>query len=473
VPVTDAELLLRVEEATVRYGPTVALDRVDIDLRAGEVHAMIGENGAGKSTLLRLMTRVLAPDAGGVRLAAGARLAWAPQEAVLPADLTATEWIFLARERRGPLRLLRREEMRREAEAALREIGCRAAAHAALGSLSAAERKQVQLARALHGAPTVILLDEPTAALGKEESDRLFELLRARRDAGAGVLYVTHRLDEVRALADRVTVLRDGRRISTDAAGAVDSATLVRRMVGRDLAPHRLSARAAGETVLRSEALSSAHVEDATIEVHRGEIVGLAGLVGAGRSELLEAIAGVRPHRAGSVWCAAAPAFVPEDRNRHGLIPTFCLRENLFLPAEAWRLDLGRERQQAAQWIENLGIRARGAETPIGSLSGGNQQKLLLARALRREPALLLLDEPTAGVDVGAKAEIHDLIRRLAESGTAILLASSDLPELLALCDRIIALRGGRIAGEVTAAEASDSALGGLIMNDHDAEEMR
>jgi ribose transport system ATP-binding protein len=205
------------------------------------------------------------------------------------------------------------------------------------------------------------------------------------------------------------------------------------------------------------------HVRGACLEVHRGEIVGLACLVGAGRSEILEAIAGVRRPRAGGIACDSPPVFVPEDRGGKGLIPTFGLRENIFLPSPTWWITPRRERAEAERWIDELSIRSRGAEAPVDSLSGGNQQKLLLARALRRRPGLLLLDEPTAGVDVGAKADIHDLVRRLAGGGAGILLASSDLPELLSLCDRVVALRGGAVVGEVAPGDDAEARLGALI----------
>ena len=458
---------MRVHGATIRYGATVALDDVSLDLRAGEIHALVGENGAGKSTLLRLLTGMVAPDLGEVSILGGTRVAWAPQEPLLAPDLTAAEWIFLGRELRGRLRFTRRGEMRQQAARALGEIGSSVGPDAHLGALASAQRKQVQLARALWGMPEALLLDEPTAALGTAEAERLFEVLRRRRAAGAGILYVTHRLSEIAALADRVTVLRDGRHISTDRVDEIDAATLVRRMVGRDLSGQVSTGREPGATVLEVEGLSVAHVIDASLCVREGEIVGLAGLVGAGRSEVLEAIAGLRRRVAGRVECASPPVLVPEDRGAKGLIPTFGVRENVCLPADSVWLDRGRERDETEFWLRELAIRATGSEAAVESLSGGNQQKLLLARALRRRPALLLLDEPTAGVDVGAKAEIHDLVRRLGESGTGVLLASSDLPELLSLCDRIVALRAGRVVGEVAGAEASEDRVGAMITGMH------
>jgi rhamnose transport system ATP-binding protein len=349
------------------------------------------------------------------------------------------------------------------AEAALQELGSGVRARTRLATLLPAARKQVQLVRALLADPDLLLLDEPSAVLAAGEAETLFEALRRRRHSGRSTIYVTHRLDEVHALADRVTVLRDGRRVSTDPVAAVDSSELVRRMVGREVEVPRRLARRLGDVVLEVEGLAAGVSRAVSLRLRRGEIVGLAGLVGAGRSDVLEAIAGVRAVEAGRIALLAAPTLVAEDRATKGLIPTFGVRENIFLPAsEAW-LRQQVERDEARRWIGELAIRCGGPEAPVASLSGGNQQKVVLARALRRRPQLLLLDEPTAGVDVGAKAEIHDLIRRLAAEGAAILLASSDLPELLLLCDRIFALRGGRVAGEVSAAEASEARLGAMI----------
>ena len=455
--------LLEARDLVVRYAATTALDGVDLTLYAGEVHAVVGENGAGKSTLLRVLADAVRPAKGTLQRRGGTRLDWVPQETVLPADLTAAAWIFLGREIRGAFGTLQERAMQRDAATALQAVGCNATPTARLGTLAVTQRKQVQLARALHAAPDVLLLDEPTAVLGDAETAALFVQIRALRQRGTGVLYVSHRLDEVLAIADRVTVLRDGQRVSTDTVDAVDVAALVRRMVGRDVQRHWNAERSPGDVLLRLDDVATAHVRGLSLSVRRGEVMGLAGLVGAGRSEILEAIAGLRPVHGGRVDCAAPPVFVPEDRGSKGLVSTLRLRENLFLPADGWLLRHARERRDARAWIERLGIRASGTEAAIDALSGGNQQKLLLARALRHAPQLLLLDEPTASVDVGAKAEIHDLIAQLAARGTAVLLASSDLPELLGLCDRIVALRGGATVGTLAVADASEQRLAALI----------
>jgi ABC-type sugar transport system ATPase subunit len=454
--------LLAAAGVMVRYGATTALEAVAFDARPGEVHALVGENGAGKSTLLRVLAGALKPLAGAMRRPPAVQVEWVPQEADLPADLTASEWIFLAAELRGRGGWLRRREMDAVAGRMLERVGCRAGARQRLGALAAAQRKQVQLARALRAGARVLLLDEPTAVLGARETERLFELVRATARDGGAVVYVSHRLDEVLALADRVTVLRDGRQIATAEVGTIDTQWLVERMVGRAMAPPTERVRRRGAVRLRVRGLTAGTLRDVSFAVHAGEIVGLAGLVGAGRSALLEALAGHRP-RSGRVEADAAPLLVPEDRGRNGLVPTLSLRENLYLPADRWRLDLHAERAGTRSWVDALAIRAAGIEAGIDTLSGGNQQKLLLARALRHRPPLLLLDEPTAGVDVGAKAEIHATIERLAADGTAILLASSDLPELLALCDRTLALYRGALVGELSRGEATEPRLAALI----------
>ena len=459
--------LLEARGLVVRYGATTALDGVDLTLQRGEVHAAVGENGAGKSTLLRVIAGALPPTAGAVHLRDGTRTAWVPQETILPDDLSAAAWMFLGQELRTRFGTLRERTMQEAAALALHDIGCRAQPTVRVGTLPITQRKQVQLARALRGEPQLLLLDEPTAVLGEAETAQLFARVRALRKRGAAVLYVSHRLEEILAIADRVTVLRDGQHVSTDAVANVDVAVLVQRMVGRALPPQRHASRTPGVVVLQLASVATGRVRGLSLSVRQGEVVGLAGLVGAGRSAVLEAIAGLRPVHAGHITCSVAPVFVPEDRNSKGLVASLRLRENLFLPARRWILRHAAERRDTQHWIDRLAIRCEGTEVPIGSLSGGNQQKLLLARALRHRPQLLLLDEPTAGVDIGAKAEIHRLIAELAAAGAAILLTSSDLPELLALCDRIVALREGAAVDTLAVADASEERLAGLITGAH------
>jgi ABC-type sugar transport system ATPase subunit len=462
------ETLLAVDALAVHYGATMALQGVSLELQAGEIHAVVGENGAGKSTLLRVLAGHTAATSGNIRRQPDTRISWVPQETDLPADLTPTEWIFLGAERRSAWGWLDKKAMLGDARDILRRVGCAALPGARLGELPLAQRKQIQIARAVREQPNLLLVDEPTAVLGEAETHSLFATLRDLRRNGAGIVYISHHLDEVVALADRVSVLRDGKKVSTDRLDQVDIPTLVHRMVGRQIELRPRAAVVQGPAVLRISQLRVAHVRDVSLTVHSGEIVGLAGLVGAGRSEVLEAVAGLRPVDAGAVECSVRPVLLPEDRALKGLVPTLNLRENLFLPPESWRIGGRRELDQARLWVQDLRIRAGGADAAIDSLSGGNQQKLLLARALRHESPVLLLDEPTAGVDIGAKADIHQVIRRQADDGAAVLIASSDLPELLHLCDRIIALRLGRVAGVVAHAEATEARVGALITGGHD-----
>ena len=424
---------------------------------------MVGENGAGKSTLIRCLAGVLAPSDGRIERAGATRVAWVEQEPLLPGDLSAREWIFLGDEWSSRWRVLRKRAMDAAAQVALQQVGADLPPARRLATLTAPQRKQVQLARAFRQAPDVLLLDEPTAVLGARETNALFAAIRLLRQGGGAVLYVSHRLDEVSAIAERVTVLRDGQRVAVATVSAINTSTLVEQMVGRAIPPRARDHRQLGDSVLDVRGLMVAQVRDFCVTVAGGEIVGLAGLLGAGRSEAIEAIAGIAKPEAGQITHAPPLAFVPEDRGRKGLVAQLDVRSNIFLPAAAWRLRHADERRQAAGWIERLRIRGAAADAPITSLSGGNQQKVLLARALRQAPRLLLLDEPTAGIDVGAKAEIHQLIVELAQQGAGILLASSDMPELLSLCDRIVALRGGRAVATFDAAETNEAALAASI----------
>ncbi|MBI3785065.1 MAG: sugar ABC transporter ATP-binding protein [Deltaproteobacteria bacterium] len=448
---------------TVSFGATTALDDVSLDLRRGEVHALVGENGAGKSTLLRVIAGLVKQSAGAVRLFATRRTAYVPQETDLPIDRTVGEWLFMGRELKSRLGLLRRRQMEAAAERALHSVGTPLPTSRRIGELTAPQRKQVQLARAVSIEPEVFLLDEPTAVLAAAETTRLFDIIRCRRSNGAGILYVSHRIEEVLAIADRVTVLRDGRIVSTEPASGLDVGTIVKRMVGREIPPHWRSVPALGTEVLRLTNVVADGVKDVSLSLRAGEVVGLAGLMGSGRSAVLELVAGLRKVDAGSITGAEGAVLVPEDRAMKGLVATMSLRENIYLPAPSWRIRRSQETVGARQWIEALNVRACGPEATIESLSGGNQQKVLLARALRTKPRILLLDEPTVGVDVAAKVEIHGQIRRLAAAGTTILLASSDLPELLALCDRIVALREGVAIATIDAHNASEPQLAALI----------
>ena len=468
-----------------------ALEGVDFDLRPGEVHALLGENGAGKSTLIKILGGALVPDAGEARLEGeplplgdplavrrrGINIVY--QELTLVGELTAAENIFLGREQGRPL--LRRREMARSAQELLDGLGARVATDAPVRTLSVAQQQLVEIARALASELKVLILDEPSATLSGPEVERLFAVLRGLRERGLGVVYISHRLEEIFAIADRVTVLRDGRHVASAPVAGVDRAQLIRWMVGRDLTeefPPR--APTPGGVVLDVRGLACPpRFTDVSLTVRRGEIVGLAGLVGAGRTSvalaLFGALAGVRgevrlegrPARFGSPADAirAGMGYVTEDRRRRGLFRllsaganvTICYLRSL---ARLGMLSPGRERPAAAAAAREFDVRApAGLTQPAGTLSGGNQQKLLLARLLLRPRRLLILDEPTRGIDVGAKSEIYALMNRLTAQGLGILMISSELPEVLGMSDRVVVMHEGRMAGELSRAQATPESV--------------
>jgi ribose transport system ATP-binding protein len=468
-----------------RFGATVALDGVDLEARAGEVLALVGENGAGKSTLMKVLSGALAPDSGSMKLGeepyaprspaeAHARgVAMIYQELSLAPHLTAAENIALGRE---PVRglLLDSQALRERARAALERVG-----HADLpidipvARLSPAERQIVEIARALSLGSRVLVLDEPTSSLSSSDVARLLDLLRGLRAQGLAVVYISHVLEEVFAVADRYTVLRDGRSVASGPIAGVDARSLVAHMVGRDVGEiYPRSARSPGDVVARIENLAGVRLpRAASLEIRRGEVLGLAGLVGAGRTELLRALFGLDPVLRGeiSVLALRGPAsprarwaqrvgMVSEDRQGEGLALSLSVADNLCLPSlrALSRAGLATPRaveRSAAPWIDRLRVRCRSPREQVALLSGGNQQKVALARLLAADCDILLLDEPTRGIDVAAKAEIYALIDELARAGRAVLLVSSYLPELLGLCDRIAVMSRGRLGPARPAAD--------------------
>ncbi len=490
--------LLAFEAVEKSFGAVRALRGVDFELRAGEVHALLGENGAGKSTLIRIATGAHAPDAGrlavdGRRLArldpASARalgIACIYQQPALFPDLTVAENLALRLE---PPRLLRRVDWRarrRTAADLLQRVGADVAPETEVRRLSMPEQQLVEIASALGAGARIVIMDEPTASLTSREQARLFQTIRTLRADGAGIIYISHRLDEIFELADRVTVLRDGASVGTCAAGELAEAELIRLMVGREmngLFPPRLGTVGAPVLELRGVGCRAAGVHGVSLTVHAGEVLGLAGLVGAGRTELAGVLFGLTPADTGEVRLDGKPiaidsprtavrhgiAYVPEDRRRHGVVLELPVAQNITLAAHralfpgGWLRD-GLEREKAADFIARFSIRAAGPMAPVASLSGGNQQKVALARWLATEPRVLLLDEPTQGVDVGAKGEIHRLVRELAARGLAVILISSDLPEILGMSDRIGVMRGGTLVdllpGQAAATEVMAAALG-------------
>jgi ABC-type sugar transport system ATPase subunit len=490
------DVLLSVGHLSKSFPGVRALADVDFDLHAGEVHALVGENGAGKSTFVKVLGGGVVPQEGDVRLDGVALPFGDPlaarrrcidiiyQEFTLVPQLTAAENIFLGRER-GRM-LLRRAEMRREAQALLDRLGAAVDADAPVASLGVAQQQMVEIARALAGDRRVLVLDEPTAALSERETARLFDILRDLRASGLGIIYISHRLSEIFAIADRVTVLRDGRRVATAPVEGLDRAQLIRWMVGRDLADEFPPRAAAPRDVLLEvrHLAASPYFFDVSLTVRRGEIVGLAGLVGAGRTSFGLALYGAL-RSTGDVRLAGAPyrparprdattagvAYVTEDRAGAGIFPLLTACANVTVTELGRFARLGvvvraRETSAAGAAAASVGFRGR-LDHRAGALSGGNQQKLLVARDLINPPQLLVLDEPTRGIDVGAKREIYDVMNTLTAQGMGILMISSELPEILGMSDRIVVMREGRTTGELSRNEATAEAVMHLATLDH------
>ena len=484
--------LVHFEGIGKRFGGVTALEDVTFDVEAGSFHAVCGENGAGKSTLGRILAGVLPPDAGrvvldgrpvrfgGPRDAFQAGIAIVHQDRAFCANLSVAENLCLGRlpARAG---FLDRQKMRARARRILEEAGVEVDLERAAGDLTVAQQQMVQIAAATGAGARVIVFDEPTSSLGEHEAGQLFRLLGRLKEQGVTALYVSHRMPEIYRLCDTVTVLRDGRHVATRPLTEMDEAALVQSMIGRRLdeyfAPHH--GREPGAELLRVEGLTSpGRFEDVSFSVRAGEVVGLAGLVGAGRSEVAQALFGLDGRSRGRVFVRGEPVhiaraadalrlglgLVPEDRQRQGLVLGMGCRTNATLPilsrlARLAFVRQGAERRLVDDQFGRLRVRTPHRDFPVAGLSGGNQQKVVLARWLAAQGPVLMLDEPTRGVDVGAKAEIHGLIGRLALDGHAVLLISSELPELLALSSRIVVLREGRVAGEVPRESATEDAV--------------
>lgn len=479
LPSADEHPKMAVVDATKRFGSTAALRGVGIELRPGEVHSLVGENGAGKSTLIKVMTGLYRPDDGHVevdgrrvelRSPADAQqlgIACIYQEPLVFPDLTVSENIFIGHKTGG--RFVGWRDMHRRAGQILGQLEVDVDPRALASGLTVGAQQAVEIAKAMSRDVRVLIMDEPTAALSAFEVRRLFRQVRRLAEAGVAVLFVSHRLDEVVELSDRITVLRDGQHISTKPVAEVTEASLIKDMVGRDLADffHRVP-HDPGVVALAVDGLGRRGAfRGVSFEVRQGEVLGFAGLVGSGRTEIAEALFGVAPadegiirrdgqdvviHTAGAAMRHGI-AYVSEDRRRLGLSMPQSVTANISLAGlrrfvSRWRLiDTAAERRTAEKYRVRLGIRGASLGTAVGNLSGGNQQKVMLAKWLDVKPAVLILDEPTRGIDVGAKTDVHELIGELARSGVAVILISSDLPEVLAMSDRILVMREGRQMG--------------------------
>ncbi len=485
--------MLNVTHLAKSYSGVRALGDASLQVRAGEVHGLVGENGAGKSTLVRILTGAAAPDAGTIDLAGERVQRFTPGDArargvvaihqhpALFPDLSVAENLAIGWEPTTWLARVDWRARRRRAREMLARVDAHIDVDCEAGALSLPEQQLVEIARALSVEARLLILDEPTASLTPREVDRLFVLLDDLRRAGVAIMYITHRLDELPRLADRVTVLRDGTTVGTQAIAEIDPARLIRMMVGRDVAavfPKREVP--IGEPVLEITGLTSAAagVRDINLTVRRGEIVTLAGLVGAGRTELARVLFGLTPIERGEIRVAGRPvrpngpaeaialglAYLPEDRRRHGVVLDLSVADNLTLSTlsaishRGW-LDRSAERATAQRLVDALAVKTASLDTPVRQLSGGNQQKVALGRWLVRPPAVLMLDEPTQGVDVGAKAEIHRLIVDLAAQGMGVLMISSELPEVLGMSDRIVVMRQGAVVAEFPRAIATPEAV--------------
>lgn len=460
--------MIEIRNVTKRYGGTHALRGVSFDLQPGTVHALCGENGAGKSTLNRILAGLVAPDEGTITLdgvelrsasvhqAEAAGISMVHQESAAFLHLTAVENHQIMHEP-GSALWLDRAEMRQRTQASLDELGERIDLDVPASSLSNAQRQMISIARALSANSKLLILDEPTAMLSVKEAEAIARAVRMLRDRGTCVLYVSHRLDEVFALADRVTVLRDGTHIGTLDVADVDRAELVRMMAGDTEVQRQERSTTPGEPALTVRGLTREGVfSDIDLKVGKGEIVVLAGLVGAGRSEVARAVVGLDPVDKGDVVSGGRTVLVPEDRQHEGLHLALPIRDNLAMAQLAPAIiDRKREARQATALVDQLSIKTANDLNPVSSLSGGNQQKVLVGKWLATEPDVLILDEPTRGVDVVAKAQIHEVVRSLASKGKAILVISSDMAEVLELGDRIIVMREGRIASKLTQADAT------------------
>jgi ABC-type sugar transport system ATPase subunit len=486
------ESAVRFDQVSKSFPGVQALKSVSLEIAAGSCHALCGENGAGKSTLGKILAGLQTPDSGRIfvfgkevelssphdALAAG--IGMVHQELAFCENLSVAENLCLGDipQRRG---FVDHDEMDRRATALLAETGTTLDVRGKLGDLSIGNRQMVQIAAAVGGGARIIVFDEPTSSLSQAEAERLYALIARLRERGVTCIYVSHRMPEIFALCDAVSVLRDGQHVATRPIDGLTEGQLVEMMIGRPLAEYFPPATppTLGEEVLRAEKLTApGRFRDVSLTLRAGEVVGLAGLMGAGRSEVACALFGLEPLTGGEIYLRgsrvritdprqairAGIGFVPEDRKRQGLVLSESAMRNASLPTLdklsrlSW-IQRARERVQTSTLFQRLRVRTPGLDAVVAGLSGGNQQKVVLAKWLAARPSILILDEPTRGVDVGAKAEIHSLIGELAASGTAILVISSELPEVLTLAERILVLREGRLVGELARADATQDSL--------------
>jgi rhamnose transport system ATP-binding protein len=485
--------LLKAEKITKSFAAVSALKDASFELSSGEVHALVGENGAGKSTLIRIITGAVLQDSGEIfvdgervrenspALSKTRGISAIYQQPALFPELTVAENLSIGQDRKGIFQRVDWKGRRRLARELLDRIGAKIHPETNAADLSMPQQQLVEIARALGTNARILIFDEPTASLSAEDTEHLFKVIRELKSHGVGMIYISHRLEELSEIADRVTVLRDGQTIETREMAGTTREELIRLMVGRDLSavfPKRQVE--IGEVVfeLKDFGCKAVGIRNVDLAVRAGEIVGVAGLIGAGRTELAKTIFGLYEPDEGEILlrgkritighpCEAIDlgiAYLPEDRRRHGVVPDFPISANITLASlkklsSFVGLDFGREREVAADYTRRLGVKTPAIYSPVSTLSGGNQQKVALSRWLMTQPSVLILDEPSQGIDVGAKAEIHELMTELAEQGVAILMISSELPEILGMSDRVAVMSGGTIAAILDRSEATQDKI--------------
>ncbi|TMV89293.1 sugar ABC transporter ATP-binding protein [Thioclava sp. BHET1] len=485
--------LLELDGIAKRFGPVRALENVSFNLRAGEIHALAGENGAGKSTTMKIVDGILQPDAGEIRIDGQPRRIRSPleaqalgigfvhQEIALCPDVSVAENIFMAATAASRAPLMNYAALELRANAVLQQLG-NIDPRAKVGSLSISTQQLVEIAKALTLDARILILDEPTSALTEAETEKLFAIVHRLKAQGLGIIHISHRMAEIFDHCDRVTVFRDGNFVDCLEVAQTTPQRVVNKMVGRDIAqlyPPKLEG-APGRPLLRVEGVTDQTLlRDISFELRAGEILGIGGLIGAGRSELSRAVCGLSPRKAGKVWLDGEPVsirdfrhaldvglvYVSEDRKGEGLFLDLPISANISVlrPAQVTSrlglIDNVAETKQAQKYTDRLRLRAGSLSDPPSTLSGGNQQKVALARMLSVEPRVVFLDEPTRGVDVGAKVEIHAILRELASSGIGVVVISSELPELIGLSDRVIVLHEGRVTGELSTSELSEETI--------------
>jgi ribose transport system ATP-binding protein len=491
--------VLRVKDVTKRFPGVTALNKVSFDLVRGEVHALVGENGAGKSTLIKILAGLYPPDEGEMWLSGKRFAPQSPkdsqqmgisvihQELHLVPGLDAVENIFMGRQPlRNRLGFVNWKEMRKNAETLVHQLGIDLRLDVPVGRLSVAHQQMVEIAKALSYESQIIIMDEPTSTLTNEEIEGLFSIISTLKDKGVSIIYISHRLNEIKEITDRVTVLRDGQYIGTKMVVDTTIDEVIHMMVGRNIREKFPRVRGKrGREKLRVESLSrGGYLQDINFSVYEGEVLGIAGLVGAGRTETARAIVGADAKDQGNIYLDGEKAqinspvdavgygigLIPEDRKSHGLILDMTVKGNITLSIlssfchKFGFVNASRESEKVASLVDTLDIRTPSIERPVKNLSGGNQQKVVLAKWFAKQCDVLIFDEPTRGIDVGAKIEIYNLINELTDQGKAIIMVSSEMPEILGMSDRIIVMHDGRIIGELNTEQASQEKIMSLIV---------